>query len=130
MSTNKPIVITSKLKIKGFNNNSKKRKLDSQIDNKLNNQIDSKIDSHIDSKIDNNVDSTVDSKDDSKEDGLYSGLTEVQRKHKLRLLENQRRNIDSIVKKSYRDRIDEYNNKLSSMTEHNDVPKVSAAGNG
>eukprot|EP01035_Chromulina_nebulosa_P018808 gene18808-24578_t len=126
MSINKPIVISSKLKIKGLTNTPKKRKLDSQADSKIDYQKDNKLDSRIDSQLDDKVDSKV----DSKEDDLYAGLTEVQRKHKLRLLENQRKNIDSIVRKSYRDRIDEYNNKLSTMTEHNDVPKVSAAGNG
>ncbi len=31
---------------------------------------------------------------------------------------------------SYRDRINEFNNKLAAATEHNDIPRVSAAGNG
>ena len=29
-----------------------------------------------------------------------------------------------------RERVDELNNKLSTMTEHNDIPRISAAGNG
>ena len=31
---------------------------------------------------------------------------------------------------SHRERVDELNNKLSEMTEHNDIPRISAAGNG
>ena len=31
---------------------------------------------------------------------------------------------------SYRQRINEFNKKLASTTEHNDIPRVSAAGNG
>jgi protein FAM32A len=32
--------------------------------------------------------------------------------------------------KSHRERVDDLNEKLSTMTEHNDIPRISAAGNG
>jgi hypothetical protein len=30
----------------------------------------------------------------------------------------------------FRDRIEGFNNRLSRLTEHNDIPRISAAGNG
>ncbi len=61
---------------------------------------------------------------------LDDGLTDVQRRHKQRLLEKQRAELRNIVSKTHRERVEEYNIKLASMTEHNDLPRVSAAGNG
>ncbi len=44
----------------------------------------------------------------------------------------KRENIElkAVAKKSHRERVDEFNAKLSQLTEHNDIPRVSAAGNG
>ena len=61
--------------------------------------------------------------------GPGSSLTEAQRKHlekKLKL------DLDAAKKdkKTYRDRIDDFNQLLASTTEHNDIPRTSAAGNG
>ncbi len=61
---------------------------------------------------------------------LDDGLTDVQRRHKQRLLEKQMAELRNIVSKTHRERVEEYNIKLASMTEHNDLPRVSAAGNG
>lgn len=49
------------------------------------------------------------------------------REKKLKLDENLAK---AMAKQSYRERIESYNAKLSRMTEHNDIPKISAAGNG
>ena len=57
-------------------------------------------------------------------------LTKAQRKHKEKLLEMEKKQIKSQIAKTYRDRVDELNAKLSTMTEHNDIPRISAAGNG
>jgi protein FAM32A len=32
--------------------------------------------------------------------------------------------------KTYREKVNEFNDKLSTLTEHNDIPRISAAGNG
>ena len=49
-----------------------------------------------------------------------------------RVSQKQRQSEDNekIAKKSHRQRVEEMNEKLGSMTELNDIPRVSAAGNG
>ncbi len=58
------------------------------------------------------------------------GLTETQRRHIAKMKEREKKNIKKLVSKSHRERIDEFNAYLSVLTEHNDIPRVSAAGNG
>ena len=58
------------------------------------------------------------------------GLTETERAHKRRLVARRKEAAASGTAKSHRERVDELNNKLSTMTEHNDIPRISAAGNG
>lgn len=57
-------------------------------------------------------------------------LTEAQRRFKKKKIEKEKRDAEKLAQKSFRDRIDEFNQKLSKLTEHNDIPRVSAAGNG
>ena len=57
-------------------------------------------------------------------------LTESQKRHMRRQLELESKNIKKAVKVSYREKVEEFNMKLSTLTEHNDIPRVSAAGNG
>ncbi len=38
--------------------------------------------------------------------------------------------MKKVLSKTHRERIDEFNQYLSVLTEHNDIPRVSAAGNG
>lgn len=54
-------------------------------------------------------------------------LTESQQKRQLVV---ESREVEKVAKKSYRERIEEFNNSLATTTEHNDIPRVSAAGNG
>ncbi len=58
------------------------------------------------------------------------GLTEVERKALRRRLERERLDAETMAQKSHRERIEEFNGKLASQTELNDIPRVSAAGNG
>lgn len=57
-------------------------------------------------------------------------LTNAQLKHRERKLELETRDKKKMVDIPYRDRIEAFNAKLSTMTEHNDIPRISAAGNG
>mmetsp|Transcript_726 Transcript_726/g.917 ORF Transcript_726/g.917 Transcript_726/m.917 type:complete len:120 (-) Transcript_726:1375-1734(-) len=57
-------------------------------------------------------------------------LTEAERRHKKRALEKRKEEAAKAVNKTHRERVEEFNNKLSTLTEHNDIPRVSAAGNG
>jgi protein FAM32A len=45
-------------------------------------------------------------------------------------MERQRQDSEAIAKKSHRERVEELNERLGTLTEHNDIPRVSAAGNG
>ncbi len=57
-------------------------------------------------------------------------LTPSQRRHMARKIEKEREEAKKLSKTSFRDRVDIFNNKLAAMTEHNDIPRISAAGNG
>jgi protein FAM32A len=58
------------------------------------------------------------------------GLTEAERKSLKIKLEREKAELEKIARKSHRERIEEFNEKLSSLTELNDIPRISAAGNG
>jgi protein FAM32A len=57
-------------------------------------------------------------------------LTEAERKALKRRRERERIEAEKVAQKSHRERVEEFNNKLASLTELNDIPRVSAAGNG
>lgn len=63
-------------------------------------------------------------------------MTEAQKRHRQKLIEREKELLargkkgKEIEIKSFRDRIEEFNSKLSTLTEHNDIPRISAAGNG
>ena len=61
---------------------------------------------------------------------LETGMTDAERKAYRRRQERERKELEKVARKSHRERIEEFNEKLSSQTEHNDIPRVSAAGNG
>lgn len=63
-------------------------------------------------------------------DPTLSGLTAAEMKFELRRRQREHDRIQKIISKTHRQKIDEFNEKLSKLTEHNDIPKVSAAGNG
>jgi protein FAM32A len=57
--------------------------------------------------------------------------TEAEKRHLVKVVSTvESRTAKEVASKSYRERIEEYNQKLSTTTEHNDIPRVSAAGNG
>mmetsp|Transcript_12162 Transcript_12162/g.36136 ORF Transcript_12162/g.36136 Transcript_12162/m.36136 type:complete len:105 (+) Transcript_12162:225-539(+) len=57
-------------------------------------------------------------------------MTDAERAHKKRLEARAAEDVEKTLAKSHRERVDELNNKLSELTEHNDIPRISAAGNG
>ena len=73
---------------------------------------------------------------DTKGDEITATMTEAQKRHRLKLIEREKELLargkkgKEIEIKSFRDRIEEFNSKLSTLTEHNDIPRISAAGNG
>ena len=60
----------------------------------------------------------------------HEDMTEAERKALKRKLERQREDNKKIALKSHRERVEELNDHLGSLTELNDIPRVSAAGNG
>lgn len=58
------------------------------------------------------------------------GLTAAQKSHREKKLKILERDLKKLTKTTYRERLDKFNLKLSKMTEHNDIPRISAAGNG
>jgi protein FAM32A len=58
-------------------------------------------------------------------------LTEAQKRHMAKKLKREsEKGAAEIIKTTYRERVENFNMKLSTLTEHNDIPRVSAAGNG
>lgn len=57
-------------------------------------------------------------------------LTEAERKALKFKKHRQQQESEKIALKSHRERVEDLNEKLGKMTELNDIPRVSAAGNG
>lgn len=60
----------------------------------------------------------------------YAGMTDAQRKHLKRTQDLDVKRAKELAKTTYRQRVDAMNHYLATLTEHNDIPRVSAAGNG
>ena len=57
-------------------------------------------------------------------------LTATEKKTLKRKMEREKLELEKVANKSHRERMEEFNDKLGSLTELNDIPRVSAAGNG
>lgn len=57
-------------------------------------------------------------------------LTAAEKRSKSFKQKRERKEMEKIVSMSHRERVENFNAKLSELTEHNDIPRVSAAGNG
>jgi protein FAM32A len=57
-------------------------------------------------------------------------LTDAEKAAKKRKEKRDLEELKKVASKSHRERVEEYNSKLSNLTEHNDIPRISAAGNG
>eukprot|EP01025_Chloroclados_australasicus_P063137 TRINITY_DN832_c1_g1_i1.p1 TRINITY_DN832_c1_g1~~TRINITY_DN832_c1_g1_i1.p1 ORF type:complete len:228 (-),score=31.18 TRINITY_DN832_c1_g1_i1:232-915(-) len=64
--------------------------------------------------------------DDTASEDVIAGpaKTEAQRKHEEWLAKHEAARLKKAAAKSHRERIQEYNDRLSKLTEHNDIPKV------
>ena len=51
-------------------------------------------------------------------------LTEAEKKALEKKLARQRADLEKLAAKSHRERIEEFNEKLGKLTEHNDIPRV------
>jgi len=57
-------------------------------------------------------------------------MTEAERRSLKFKSERQLKELEEVAKYSHRERIEVFSEKLSKLTELNDIPRVSAAGNG
>jgi protein FAM32A len=57
-------------------------------------------------------------------------MTDAERAAYKKKQERELKELEFVAKQSHRERVEAYNEKLSQLTEHNDIPRVSAAGNG
>jgi len=57
-------------------------------------------------------------------------MTEAEKRSLRFKKQNESRDFEKLGEKSHRERIEEFNAHLGSLTELNDIPRVSAAGNG
>ena len=57
-------------------------------------------------------------------------LTTAEKRLKSLKQKSERKEMEKIVKMSHRERVEDFNTKLGKLTELNDIPRVSAAGNG
>eukprot|EP00558_Chaetoceros_sp_UNC1202_P004508 CAMPEP_0197232996 /NCGR_PEP_ID=MMETSP1429-20130617/1170_1 /TAXON_ID=49237 /ORGANISM="Chaetoceros sp., Strain UNC1202" /LENGTH=117 /DNA_ID=CAMNT_0042691167 /DNA_START=199 /DNA_END=552 /DNA_ORIENTATION=+ len=79
------------------------------------------------------VDTTAEDVIHADEDGIADyddDLTETERKSLRVKKERETQELEKIANQSHRERIEEFNEKLGNLTELNDIPRVSAAGNG
>ena len=66
--------------------------------------------------------------DDNKKPTIF--MTEAQRIHREKRMAMEEKELKKFIKTTHRDRIEMFNMRLGQMTEHNDIPRISAAGNG
>ncbi|CAK5196446.1 unnamed protein product [Aphanomyces euteiches] len=59
-----------------------------------------------------------------------AGPTRAQKKHEKFKAKREEEEITKQASKTYHERVDEYSKYLGSLSEHHDIPRVSAAGNG
>jgi len=111
--SSKPVVVGGKLKLKGSGGSSggatKKRKA---------------------TEDDVPAEPAVSAASSSKAEPADTFLTDAQRRHKQKKMALEDKMSKELVQTSYRDRIEKFNNRLATATEHNDLPRISAAGNG
>ena len=117
-----PTFIGGKLNLKGDKKKAKKKK--SKL-SKANLCETSKKQQHLDLEA-----GYVNANNKKYEEDDDDDLTEAEKRAMHFKLEKEKRDLEKVAKLSHRERIDEFNNKLSELTEHNDIPRVSAAGNG
>jgi protein FAM32A len=55
---------------------------------------------------------------------VFAFRTKAEQQHEEYMLKREAERMSSTAAKSHRERIQEYNEKLSQLTEHHDIPKV------
>mmetsp|Transcript_12810 Transcript_12810/g.14459 ORF Transcript_12810/g.14459 Transcript_12810/m.14459 type:complete len:117 (-) Transcript_12810:190-540(-) len=114
-----PTFSGGKLNLKGSKKSKKKNKKSKH-----------KIESENGSKLKSRNDESNNEIHDDNEVDYDEDLTPAERRSLKIKKEREHQELEKIAGKSHRERVEEFNDKLGSLTEHNDIPRVSAAGNG
>ncbi|SOV80767.1 conserved protein, unknown function [Plasmodium reichenowi] len=78
---------------------------------------------HEDNDQNKNAKELIDG-EDKLNDILNMNMTESEKAYHLVLKKREKQRIESILKESYRDRLQKFNDNLASLSEHFDIPKV------
>jgi len=113
----KPLVVGGKLKLKGSSSSSKPKRDSSELASSVGKR-----------QVEEVVTSEATDATSSGNNDIH--LTEAQKRFKKKKQEMDDKQAKKLAKTTFRDRMEEFNIKLSKLTEHNDIPRVSAAGNG
>eukprot|EP00592_Proboscia_alata_P018978 CAMPEP_0194407070 /NCGR_PEP_ID=MMETSP0176-20130528/5117_1 /TAXON_ID=216777 /ORGANISM="Proboscia alata, Strain PI-D3" /LENGTH=115 /DNA_ID=CAMNT_0039206495 /DNA_START=36 /DNA_END=384 /DNA_ORIENTATION=+ len=112
--------VGGKLNLKGGGSLKQKKKKSKRSKNRLRSS-DAKKEAALDAAV-----AAAAAIDDDEEDDM----TDAERRNMKFKLEEKKRDVHELVQKSHRERVEEINDHLGSLTELNDIPRVSAAGNG
>ena len=121
--SSKPVVIGGKLKFKS--KGSKPKAVAVQSTTSTTSETSSSSSTTTTTTTNNNKRN----RDDDEEEDL-SHLTESEKRFRMSKIEKEKKDIKKLLKQTYRDRLNDFNEKLSKQSDHNDIPRVSAAGNG
>ncbi|GLD93281.1 hypothetical protein PINS_up001873 [Pythium insidiosum] len=61
---------------------------------------------------------------------VLNDMTPAQRRYEEHRRKREEAQVQKVAEKTYRQRVEELNQYLGRLTEHHDIPRVSAAGNG
>ena len=120
-----PTVVPGKLKLKGLSKNDKKKKKRRRRDDESESQKESSSSTNHNDNTDNTSLTTKETLLDYDE-----FLTDTQKKFEQKKRKIELMKAKEVSATTYRDRVEKFNYELSIKSEHNDIPRVSAAGNG
>jgi protein FAM32A len=118
-----------KLKLKGDKEKEARRKAGKKSSSTGNINIDTQKSSDRSSEFQEDL-LRLKGKTNVNEKIVLDELTEAERRAKRFKIERQKKDLEKISELSHRERIEKFNENLSKLTELNDIPRVSAAGNG
>ena len=113
------MVVGGKLKFKGSKSAEKKAKKSEDVSRKLPSSV-----------SDNKKEPSSLSLSENGDKKSVIFMTDAQRIHKEKRMAMEEKELKKFIKVPHRDRIEMFNLRLGQMTEHNDIPRISAAGNG
>jgi protein FAM32A len=118
-----PTFSGGKLNLKGSKKGKKKNK---KSKHKLKRKEDEeKIRISNDENDNNGDDDSSNDTDNDNDNDNDDGLTPSERKSLKLKKERERIELEKLGSKSHRERVEEFNDKLGNLTEHNDIPRVS-----